>query len=270
MIYAENLIGFLKKNKIDFFTGVPDSILKKFSINLESLKKKNHVVATNEGSAVSMGIGYFLSTKKIACVYLQNSGLSNALNPLLSIADKKVYSIPVLLLIGWRGAPNQKDEPQHLVKGKITLKLLKLLNIKTLILNNEKDFIKLRKNIQFAKKNSVAIACLIKNGTFRTKKKIILKEKNSITRANFLMEFVKLLKKNNKIISTTGFTSRELFQMKMKNYKGRDFYMVGGMGHSSSVAASFALHSKKKNILLGWRWFNAYAFRRTKNSRVFE
>jgi phosphonopyruvate decarboxylase len=250
MIYAENLISFFKKNKIDFFTGVPDSILKKFSINLENLEKKKHVIATNEGSAVSMGIGYFLSTKKIACVYLQNSGLSNALNPLISIADKKVYSIPVLLLIGWRGAPNQKDEPQHLVKGKITSKLLKLLNIKTLTLNNEKDFAKLRKNIQFAKKNNVTIACLIKNGTFRTKKKLILKEINSVTRANFLEEFVKLLKKNSKIISTTGFTSRELFQMRLKKHKGRDFYMVGGMGHSSSVAASYALHSKKKIFCL--------------------
>ena len=135
MIYVENFIKFLKRNKIDFFTGVPDSVLKKLSINLENLNKKKHIIATNEGSAVSMGIGYHLATKKIACVYFQNSGLSNAINPLISIADKKVYSIPILLLIGWRGSPNQKDEPQHLTKGKITRELLKLLQIKTIILS---------------------------------------------------------------------------------------------------------------------------------------
>lgn len=250
MIYAENLIKFLKKNNIDFYTGVPDSILKKFSINLENLKKDKHVIATNEGSAVSMGIGYHLSTKKIACVYLQNSGLSNALNPLISIADKKVYSIPILLLIGWRGAPNQKDEPQHLAKGKITLKLLKLLKIKTVILNKEDDFNKLKKNIQFAKKKNVTIACLIKKNTLLTKKKLILKEKNKVIRANFIEELITLAGKKSKIISTTGFTSRELYQVRSNKFRGSDFYMVGGMGHSLSVAAGFALHSKKKIFCL--------------------
>ena len=137
-----------------------------------------------------------------------------------------------------------------MVKGKITKKLLKLLNIKSLTLNNEKDFEKLRKNIQFAKKNNVAIACLIKSGTLRTKKKLNLKEKNSVTRANFIEEFVKLIKGKSKIISTTGFTSRELFQMRTKKHTGRDFYMIGGMGHSSSVAVSYALHSKKKIFCL--------------------
>lgn len=250
MIYVENFIRFLKKNKIDFFTGVPDSVLKKLSINLEKLNKKKHIIATNEGSAVSMGIGYHLATKKIACVYLQNSGLSNAINPLISIADKKVYSIPILLLIGWRGAPNQKDEPQHLTKGKITRELLKLLQIKTIILSKEEDMKKLKKNIKFAKKNNVTIACLIKKNTFLNKKRLILKEKNEVLRADFIKELIRLFGNSGKIISTTGFTSRELHQIRPSKYKGRDFYMVGGMGHSLSVAASYALHSKKKVLCL--------------------
>ena len=144
MILAENLIQSLKKNGVNFFTGVPDSILKSFSTNLESYKKKNHVIAINEGSAISLGIGYYLSTKKIPCVYLQNSGLSNAINPLISIASKQVYSIPLLLIIGWRGSPKKPDEPQHVAKGKITRKLLKLLNINYCILRKKKRSYKIK------------------------------------------------------------------------------------------------------------------------------
>ena len=117
MIKADGLIDLFKRNGSDFFSGVPDSVLKDFSSSLKNNKK--HIIATNEGSAVSIGIGQYLSTKKIPVVYMQNSGLSNALNPLISIAHKKVYSIPLILIIGWRGSPRVKDEPQHNVKGKL-------------------------------------------------------------------------------------------------------------------------------------------------------
>ena len=122
MIYVNDLIQTLKKNKISFFTGVPDSILKEFTKSFDKPNNLKHVTAVNEGSAVSIGIGYHLSTQKIPCIYMQNSGLGNAINPLISIAHKNVYSIPLLLMIGWRGSPNQKDEPQHKTKGKITEK----------------------------------------------------------------------------------------------------------------------------------------------------
>ena len=122
MIFTEELLRTLKKNNINFFTGVPDSILKNVSLNID--KKKNHIISTNEGSAVAFAAGYYLATKKSCCVYMQNSGLGNAINPLSSIAHSKVYSIPMLLLIGWRGSPSLKDEPQHMLKGKITPKLL--------------------------------------------------------------------------------------------------------------------------------------------------
>ncbi len=117
MIKVEGLINLFKKNKNDFFSGVPDSVLKEFSSSLNNNKK--HIIATNEGSAVCIGLGYYLSTKKVPVIYMQNSGLSNALNPLISIAHKKVYSIPLILVIGWRGSPRIKDEPQHNVKGKV-------------------------------------------------------------------------------------------------------------------------------------------------------
>ena len=253
MIFVENLIKVLKKNKINFFTGVPDSILKNFSSYVENYPKNKHAMATSEGSAISIGIGYYLSTKKIPCIYLQNSGLSNAINPLISIASKEVYSIPLFLIIGWRGSPRQPDEPQHKAKGKITLKLLKLLKIKFCILRREKDLINIKKLIQKSRKSKSIVACLIEKNTLKIKLKKQKKIVNKfVLRSDFINEFLRLIPNKSKIISTTGYTSRELMGLreKQKNKKGKDFYMVGGMGHSSSVALGYALNSKKQIFCL--------------------
>jgi len=253
MILVENLISSLKKNKIDFFTGVPDSILKHLSNSLEELPKKKHVIATNEGSATAIGIGHYLSTKKIPCIYMQNSGLSNAINPLISIAGKNVYSIPLFLLIGWRGSPNKPDEPQHVAKGRITRNLLKLLKVEFCVIRKENDLVKLNKLIKKAYRKKNTVACLIEKDTLVTKKKITRENKNNfILRSEFIKEFLNLIPKKSKIISTTGYTSRELMKIRQqtKNSKGKDFYMVGGMGHSSSVALGCALNSKEQIFCL--------------------
>ena len=171
MIKVNALINLLKKNNSVFFTGVPDSVLKELSYSLQNKDKKNHIIATNEGSAVSIGIGHYLSTKKMPSIYMQNSGLSNALNPLISIAHKKVYSIPLILIIGWRGSPRVKDEPQHNVKGKITEQILELLNIKYTILRSNSDLNKFDKQVKLAKKNKSIVACLIEQGTLKKNKK---------------------------------------------------------------------------------------------------
>ena len=165
MIKVDALIKILKKNNSDFFTGVPDSVLKELSNYLKDRGNKKHIIATNEGSAVSLGIGYYLSTKKLPIIYMQNSGLSNALNPLISIAHKKVYSIPMILIIGWRGSPRVKDEPQHNVKGQITESILKLLNINYTILRSSSDLTKFERQIKISKKNNSIVACLIEQGT---------------------------------------------------------------------------------------------------------
>ena len=175
MILVENLIKILKKNKIDFFSGVPDSILKNFSSAIENYPKKKHIIASNEGAATSIGIGNYLTTKKIPCIYLQNSGLSNAINPLISIASKEVYSIPLLLVVGWRGSPKKNDEPQHLAKGRITRQLLKLLKIKYCILREENDLSKIKSLIAHANKKKVPVACLVEKDTLKTNKKFIKK-----------------------------------------------------------------------------------------------
>jgi len=252
MIFVENLINTLKNNNINFFTGVPDSILKHFSSHLEVFKKNKHIIATSEGSATSLGVGYHLSTKKIPCIYLQNSGLSNAINPLISIASKEVYSIPLFLIIGWRGSPRKPDEPQHMAKGKITQRLLKLLKIKFCVLRSEKDLVKVKRLVKIARKQKKIVACLIEKETLKTKKKSKIKKKNSFLRSDFIREFLSTIPKKSKIISTTGYTSRELMEIRNENkiYKGEDFYMVGGMGHSSSVAAGYALNSKKITFCL--------------------
>jgi phosphonopyruvate decarboxylase len=253
MIEVNSLIKLLKKNNSNFFTGVPDSVLKELSTILQNKTKKNHIIATNEGAAVSLGIGNYLSTKKVPCIYMQNSGLSNALNPLISIAHEKVYSIPLILIIGWRGSPSIKDEPQHNVKGKITESILKLLNIEYTIIRNNNDLKKFDKQIKIAKKKNTIVACLIEQGTLKEVKKINKKKDfYKLDKEFFLKNLLQLLKKNTKIISSTGYNSRELMYLidKYKIKKSSVFYMVGGMGHTASVALGYSLSSKKKTICI--------------------
>ncbi|ARJ49225.1 phosphonopyruvate decarboxylase [Candidatus Pelagibacter sp. RS40] len=251
MIKVSALINLLKKNKSNFYTGVPDSVLKELSFSLQKTSKKNHIIATNEGAAVSIGIGHYLSTKKIPVIYMQNSGLSNALNPLISIAHRKVYSIPLILIVGWRGSSRVKDEPQHNVKGKITEKILKLLNIKYTILRSVSDISKFDKQIKLAKKNKSIVACLIEQGTLeKNKNSIKKKDFYNLNKEFFLKNLLENLKKNTRIISSTGYNSRELMYLRKKyEYKNsKDFYMVGGMGHTSSVALGYSLSTKNKTI----------------------
>ena len=130
MIDSKIIFNALKRNKVDFYTGVPDSLLKFFcSFVTDHTDSSHHIIAANEGAALSIGIGNYLATKKIPLIYMQNSGLGNAINPLTSLADKQVYSIPMILLIGWRGEPGVPDEPQHKKQGAVTIDMLKTLNI---------------------------------------------------------------------------------------------------------------------------------------------
>ena len=253
MVKIKSLIDILKKNNSSFFTGVPDSVLKELSIYLQSKNKKQHIIASSEGAAVSIGIGHYLSTKKIPCIYMQNSGLSNALNPLISIANKKVYSIPLILIIGWRGSPKVKDEPQHNVKGKITIDILRLLNIKYTIVRKNSDLVKFNKQIKNAKKNNGIVACLIEQSTLEKNKKINKKKDfYKLNKEYFLKTLLEIIGKNTKIISSTGYNSRELMYLRNKYNlnNSKDFYMVGGMGHTSSVALGYSLFTNKKTVCI--------------------
>tara|TARA_B100000401_G_scaffold433653_1_gene372580 strand:+ start:352 stop:1449 length:1098 start_codon:yes stop_codon:yes gene_type:complete len=252
MIRVKKIVNLLVRNKIKLCCGVPDSVLKNLTSEFDKDKRIRNIITPNEGSSVALATGHYLSEKKLACVYLQNSGLGNAINPLSSITHKKVYSIPMLLMIGWRGANGKNDEPQHVVKGLITKKILSLLEIRYLEINS-KNLSKIQELISYSKKYSVPVACLFKNNSFKKKKinsKIIVK--NGIKRSLFIIELLKNISKNTKIISTTGYTSRELYQIRNETNckKGKDFYMVGGMGHASMMALGISLNKKEQIVCL--------------------
>ena len=125
MISPKLFYDELNNHGVDFFTGVPDSLLKSLCAYIaDNTPAERNIIAANEGGAVGLAAGYHLATGKIPVVYMQNSGLGNTVNPLLSLTDKLVYHMPVLLVIGWRGQPGVKDEPQHLKQGQVTEALL--------------------------------------------------------------------------------------------------------------------------------------------------
>ena len=255
MIDVKKLIKIFKDNNINFFAGVPDSVLKNFTNHLDIEKKFEHLILTNEGSAVSSGIGYYLSTKKIPAIYMQNSGLGNSINPIISISHKNVYKIPLFLIIGWRGASKIKDEPQHLAQGRITRQILNLCGIKYSILDNNSDLKEIKKLINHSRRNNQIVAILIKKNTLKAsniKRKVVKKLNDRfLTRSSFIEILAKFLNNDYRIISSTGYISRELYnKIKKNNLKINPFYLVGGMGHSSIVSLGYSLKSKKKIICL--------------------
>ena len=253
MIKSNKLIKTLKDSGINFFTGVPDSLFSELCISLE--KQKNHISSTNEGSAVGAAIGYYLARKKLPLVYLQNSGLGNIINPLLSLAHKKIYNIPIFFIIGWRGEVLKnkqiKDEPQHKYQGLVTEKILKILQIKYVILNGKSNYEKVIKELtNHAIRSLQPVALLIRKNTFEKKKNIYNLSKK-ISRENALKIIINKTKKNSLFVSTTGVLSRELMEIKnQKNLKRNNmFYCVGGMGHAISVANGIAFANKNKKII---------------------
>ncbi len=250
MINIQKFINELKKNNLIFSTGVPDSLFKDLCYGFEKNFKKQHIIAANEGSAVALGIGYYLSSKKIPIVYMQNSGLGNAINPLISLADKRVYKVPIFLIIGWRGEIKKKfkDEPQHLTQGRVTKEFLKNLNIRFNVIDSKSNFKKIIRNLsQKAKKNSEVVAILVRKNTFEKKVQDKQKKTNLLLREEVLDLITKIIPRNSIVVSTTGILSRELNELIIKNnLKIRNFMCVGGMGHAISIANGIAINKKTK------------------------
>ena len=254
-IDSKKLFESLKKNDIGFFTGVPDSLLKDFCLCIdENVSSNNHIIAPNEGNAIALASGYYLATKKLPVVYMQNSGIGNAINPLLSLCDKEVYSIPIFLIIGWRGEPGIKDEPQHIKQGRIQLNLMKTLEIPfRIISSNDSEFIE---KVDFLAKKAFndnqPVALIVKKNTFKkfSKLKTTLNE-DLLTREEALEVILKGLDDSSAVISTTGKTSREIFEIREKFNQShkRDFLTVGSMGHCSSIALGIALQKSQKKVV---------------------
>jgi len=243
MIDTRHFYNLLIKYDMDFFAGVPDSLLANLCACIkENTPQKNNIITANEGNAVAMCAGYHMATGKCGVVYMQNSGQGNAVNPLLSLADEEVYSIPMLLLIGWRGEPGKHDEPQHVKQGKVTLSLLETMSIEYSILDENYE-----EQIAFAydymKRNNKPYAIVIRKGIFSDYKLNKVNTGYSLTREDALKIILDNLSSEDMVVSTTGKTSREIFELREKNNDGHsnDFLTVGSMGHTSSIAYGVCL-----------------------------
>ena len=256
MISSEFFFNACKDEGVDFFSGVPDSLLKNIcSYITDNTPSENHIIAANEGNALAIGVGYHLSTGKVPLIYMQNSGLGNVINPLLSLADQEVYSVPLLMMIGWRGEPGVKDEPQHKKQGRVTVALLEAMEIPYKVLtadsNIEEAKVALKAMLSIAKKENKPCALLIKKGFFEDYKfqSDILYER-PLYREQAIEIIVNNLNEPDIVVSTTGVASRELFEYreKLKSGHERDFLTVGGMGHVSQIALGIALQKKNRQV----------------------
>ena len=254
MIKTKEFYESLNKNGVDFFTGVPDSLLKDIcSYISDNSNSEKHVIGANEGGSVSLAIGYHLATRKTPLVYMQNSGFGNIINPLLSLADPKVYSIPMILLIGWRGEPGVKDEPQHVKQGEVSETLLKTLDIPYIVISNKTlDVDKVISNaVKHAENNNSPFAILVRKGTFEPYSLLNkLKTNFELSREEAIIKSTALLSDSDIIVATTGKTSRELFEYRARNNQGhqRDFLTVGGMGHANQIALGIAIAKPERII----------------------
>jgi len=253
MINPASLYNNLLNCGVDFFAGVPDSLLKQFCACVnDSCPTDQHVICANEGNAVAMAAGSYLATGGVPLVYMQNSGLGNATNPLLSLVDSAVYGIPMLLLIGWRGEPGVKDEPQHVKQGNVQNALLEAMGIPYEVIDSDiRDWDDLvRVSVEKAQCISSPVAIVVKKGTF-SEYKSINKTTNGFTMSR--EEAIRtILETDNSyaIVSTTGKTSRELYELReMRNEELQDFLTVGSMGHSSSIAAAIAMRCPESRIM---------------------
>ena len=251
MIKPDQFLNELISQGIEFFSGVPDSLLKHFLAHLDTLNDRNHIIATNEGSAVALAMGYNLATNKLPLVYLQNSGLGNTINPLLSLADKKVYSIPMIIMVGWRGEPGVKDEPQHIKQGEVTIELIESMNYEYSILSNnfEESKKQIQKLIKIANTDQKPVFLVVKKDTFSESKFDKKIPVDLISRESAIAAICNSIEKEDLVISTTGKASRELYEIrKIHKSSNADFLTVGGMGHANQIALGVSLFSNNKNI----------------------
>lgn len=253
MISPKFFIDTLASYGIDYFAGVPDSLLKNICAYIaDNIDVRHNIITANEGAAVGLAAGYHLATGKVGVVYMQNSGEGNIINPLASLTDKEVYNIPVLLLIGWRGRPGVHDEPQHVKQGKVTTGLLNVMGINYDVLSKDED--KAAKQIAkavVALQSCEVYALVIEKDTFdEYKLQSAEANKLTLTREEAIQTVASSLGAKDVIVSTTGMISRELFEAREAWHQGheRDFLTVGSMGHASQIALGIALEKTDRRV----------------------
>ena len=253
MIDPKQLFEALCQRDVGFYAGVPDSLLANFcAYVVDNGGRHAHLTTANEGNAVALAIGFHLATGKVAVVYMQNSGLGNAINPLTSLADSEVYGVPMLLIVGWRGEPGFKDEPQHIKQGGITLEQLNLLNVPTWILDADSDVEQVL-NAAFSEMvlRNAPVALVVRHNTFSKYQSLqTIKALSELSREDALRRLLELCDPRDLLVSTTGKTSRELFELRAQRGEVQnDFLMVGGMGHTASVALGVAIGQPQRRVI---------------------
>lgn len=252
---AFELLRQIEKMGIEVIAGVPDSTLKQFCDGLQLYEGHfRHYVTANEGAAVGLAVGTYLASGKPACIYMQNSGIGNAVNPLASLANGDVYGIPMLLIAGWRGEPGVKDEPQHVFQGKITCKLFETMEIPYAVVDAGTTEEEMSTILQEAKTHLDAnrqFAMIVKKGTFEADKKFVWKNGNVLVREQVLGRLLEMTPKDACIVSTTGKISRELYEQSNRLFGSHDsiFMTVGGMGHASMIAFGIAQEKPEKKVI---------------------
>ncbi len=254
MIAPQFFIEKLQAEGVEFYTGVPDSLLKNVCAYITDHFDQNHnIIAANEGGAVALAAGYHLATGKIGCVYMQNSGEGNAVNPLASLTDREVYHIPVLLLIGWRGRPGVHDEPQHVKQGKVTTGLLNVMGVNYDVLSKEEEkaAVQIEKAMRCIRQTDDVYALVVEKDTFDSYA-LQSAEKNeyAMSREDAIRTVAASIPPDAVIVSTTGMISRELFEYRTAMGQGheRDFLTVGSMGHASMIALGIALQHPERKV----------------------
>lgn len=252
MIDAQLFVEKLLKEGVNFFAGVPDSLLKGFNTCLQTLSPNQHQITVNEGAAVAIAAGHYLATGRTPVVYLQNSGLGNIINPLTSLIDPQSYSIPLLFLIGWRGQPGKKDEPQHLKMGRVTLPLLEALELPYKILSIDESNhwdTDIEEAMQYCKDYSAPFALVVESGYFAGGD-LPMQADYELSAEMVLEELIQIVSPDSKMVCTTGKIGRLYYELAKKNAAPPFFLNTGAMGHAGSLAAALAMHSNKEIILL--------------------
>ncbi len=239
----------------DFYAGIPDSQIKalcSYLMNRYGLDPKHHMIAANEGNCTALAAGYHLATGKIPVVYMQNSGEGNIFNPVISLLNNKVYAIPVIFIVGWRGEPGSYDEPQHIYQGEVTVRLLEDMDLVTFIIGKDTgddEVIRKMKEFERILAKGRSVAFIIRKDAISYDKKAEYKNSHKMVREE-IVKHILAVSEEDPIISTTGRASRELFEIRAANSQSHkyDFLTVGSMGHSSSIALGIAIHKRKQKI----------------------
>ena len=252
MINVDEFLGVLKVAGVGFFAGVPDSFLNGFCNRLLQEDANSHVIAPNEGNAVAVAAGHYFATGEVPLVYMQNSGMGNAVNPLASLVDKAVYGVPLVLLIGWRGEPGKNDWAQHQTQGRITVPLLNLMDIPNVVLNEDtfrKDTSDL---IGECRKRNAPVAIVVPKGLLDGNKTNEMDETYPLSRYQAIDTILNAIPEDAFYLATTGRTTRELFYLRKEHGQdgARDFLNVGAMGHTLSVAIGLAKARPADNFVV--------------------